>query len=276
MAQYGSIVNVFGKKNILPVADAGKDRVVSGNASVTLDGTNSYDSDGNVTSYHWLQTGGEPFITLSDVDGPNPSFIAPANIKNDTNILFQLIVTDNDGGNSTDDMNVLIKNTTLPKIQGTIILEPVPRILSARQIYEFKGLLNLSSIPEGSYIQIRNGKGEPYDELITFGPVNKEGKFVASWTAEPRDELLNIHAAYVDISGNTFRSEIFPVKVMGFASNPGQSIQNYQTSTNLEEPQPSNREPFIEIHYNEWDKDSLNVYVMSNDPSSQKYIHIAM
>jgi hypothetical protein len=69
-AQYGSMINIFGKNNILPIADAGEDKVVLTNVSATLDGTKSYDPDGSISSYQWLQAQGEPFITLVDTDTP--------------------------------------------------------------------------------------------------------------------------------------------------------------------------------------------------------------
>ena len=85
-AHYGIPIQIIGKKNMLPVANAGTDRVVKGNVSVILDGSKSFDPDGNISSYHWLQVNGEPFVTIADVDTPKPSFVSPANIKNDTNL----------------------------------------------------------------------------------------------------------------------------------------------------------------------------------------------
>jgi len=36
----------------------------------------------------------------------------------DTKVTFRLIVTDNNGSNDIDDVTILIKNTTLPKVAG--------------------------------------------------------------------------------------------------------------------------------------------------------------
>ena len=267
--QYGATIKVGGKKNLLPVADAGEDRVVNGNISVILDGTKSADPDGSISSYHWIQVSGEPFVTLAGVDTPHPSFITPSNLRNDSNISFRLLITDNDGANSTDDVNVLIKNTTLlPKVEGTVILEPVPKTLSAGDYYEFKGTLNLTKIADGSYVQIRNGEGSQYDELLTFGPVESGGIFTAPWTAVPREGLLNIYATYTDIGGNVYQSESFPVKVLHFKSNPGAATKDANTS-NRPVKAGSNLEPFMEVHYSDWNKDHLNVYILAINPSAQ-------
>lgn len=112
------MVEVAQKDTLPPISNAGEDQIVSGNVTVTLDATKSSDPDGTISSYQWLQTNEEPFISLAGVDTPNPSFISPSNLGNDTMVTFRLIVTDNNGANDTDDVTILIKNTTLPKVAG--------------------------------------------------------------------------------------------------------------------------------------------------------------
>jgi hypothetical protein len=112
------LVEVAQKDTLPPISNAGEDQIVSGNVTVTLDATKSSDPDGTISSYQWLQTNEEPFISLAGVDTPNPSFISPSNLGNDTMVTFRLIVTDNNGANDTDDVTILIKNTTLPKVAG--------------------------------------------------------------------------------------------------------------------------------------------------------------
>jgi len=82
-------------ENLPPVANAGPDQSVAANATVTLDGSRSFDPEGNPITFNWTQTGGTPVM----ITGPTtvrPTFVAP----NVTGILmFQLIV--NDGKNSS-------------------------------------------------------------------------------------------------------------------------------------------------------------------------------
>ena len=46
------------KINTSPVANAGYDRSVQAGDKVLLDGSSSYDTDGNVLQYHWKQISG--------------------------------------------------------------------------------------------------------------------------------------------------------------------------------------------------------------------------
>ncbi len=94
------IVNIVSVNNA-PAANAGPDQSVNEGALVYLDGSGSIDSDGDVLSYHWTQTGGAS-VTLSDPASVNPEFetffVDPAG----ESLTFQLTVTDLYGLKSTD------------------------------------------------------------------------------------------------------------------------------------------------------------------------------
>jgi 6-phosphogluconolactonase (cycloisomerase 2 family) len=272
MAHFGIPVEIIGNENIAPVANAGNDIIVSGNRSVSLDGSRSFDPDGNIISYHWTQVRGEPFVTIAEVDTSRPSFISPSNIKNDSTITFELRVSDNQGANSTDNMLVTLRKTIVPVLNGTLTLEPLPRVLSSGQLFEFKGMLNLSRIPDGSYVQIRNAIPGKRGELLTFGPVGKDGKFTAPWTAAPRNELMSIYASYVDIGGNEYKSNSSLVRVVGFKSSPGLSNQFLDSKPSNSEAKSGGPSAFMEVHFSDWTHDHLNVYISANDPPSQKFI----
>ena len=49
------------------MADAGENQIVNEDTLVTLDGNNSYDNDGNITSYSWIQSDGEPSVTRPEM-----------------------------------------------------------------------------------------------------------------------------------------------------------------------------------------------------------------
>jgi len=73
-----------------PVADAGPDQLgVKTNIVVTLDGSGSYDPDGDSLSYEWIQISG-PSISLSDSTAVNPTFTPILT----GDYLFQLTVSD--------------------------------------------------------------------------------------------------------------------------------------------------------------------------------------
>ncbi|HEU4411075.1 MAG TPA: S8 family serine peptidase [Polyangiaceae bacterium] len=96
------VANVF--LNLKPVANAGQDRIAPPGASVTLDGTASYDPDGTVVSYAWTVTtcftiDGPCDLTLDGADTATPQFQAPASPGI---IALELKVTDDAGAATTD------------------------------------------------------------------------------------------------------------------------------------------------------------------------------
>lgn len=88
--------------NQAPVADAGDDQTVTdtndnGSEDVTLDGSDSSDSDGNIVSYEWSASG----VTIPDGATPTASF--PVGTTTVT-----LTVTDDDGATDTDTVEVTV------------------------------------------------------------------------------------------------------------------------------------------------------------------------
>ena len=77
--------------NTPPVANAGPDATVDQNLPVTLDGSRSFDADGDALTYAWTQIGGPP-VALSDPTLPKPTFTAPP--IDGAVLTFQLIVND--------------------------------------------------------------------------------------------------------------------------------------------------------------------------------------
>jgi hypothetical protein len=97
--------------NLAPIASAGNMQEVSTNQSVNLNGLGSYDPDGNVTSFQWVQMGGDPSVKLQDSDTIQPTFIAPM-VSNKSLLTFELKVTDDMGLTDTDYTVVSVSNTT--------------------------------------------------------------------------------------------------------------------------------------------------------------------
>ena len=98
--------------NRAPTANAGADQSVPEGTRVQLSGSGS-DSDGSIAGYQWMQTAG-PAVSLSDPGIANPSFTAPA-VDADTALVFQLVVTDDDGAHSApDSLTVTVRNLPPP------------------------------------------------------------------------------------------------------------------------------------------------------------------
>ncbi len=89
-----------------PIAHAGADKVASIGESVILDGSQSYDPNGTIVEYSWVQTAG-PEVTLSNTNGVQTVFTVP-DVNRSTAWTFQLSVTDNDGETGTDFINVKV------------------------------------------------------------------------------------------------------------------------------------------------------------------------
>jgi hypothetical protein len=76
--------------NKAPVADAGTTQIVNEGATVSLDGSESTDADGNSLSYNWIAPAG---ITLGSATSSMPTFVAPM-VDKDTDFYFSLSVND--------------------------------------------------------------------------------------------------------------------------------------------------------------------------------------
>ncbi|HEY7757039.1 MAG TPA: hypothetical protein VIA08_02285 [Nitrososphaeraceae archaeon] len=90
------------------IADAGNDRTVSEGTSVILNGSNSKSNQSVILSYAWKQIP-NPNITIGGANTMIWSFMAP-NVSTDTTLTFELVVTDDRGITSTDEVNINVRD----------------------------------------------------------------------------------------------------------------------------------------------------------------------
>ena len=99
--------------NMPPVADAGPDQTLLEGVTVTLDGTNSTDPDGDAVSYLWEQTDGPTVVLLDTADG-SVTFTAPDVGPDGASLSFKLTVSDSTGLQSEDDCIVNVSWVNIP------------------------------------------------------------------------------------------------------------------------------------------------------------------
>jgi hypothetical protein len=95
-----------------PVANAGPDQIIECNrgGTVTLDGSASFDPDGEPITYAWKQVSGTT-VSLT-VSGATATFTAaPPGVYE-----FQLTVTDTNGASASDNVVVTVRDTTPPNL----------------------------------------------------------------------------------------------------------------------------------------------------------------
>ena len=93
--------------NRAPTADAGSDRTVDTDATVTLRGSGT-DPDEDALTYSWEQTAGTT-VTLSSMSISGPTFTAPSS---PATLAFKLTVTDSLGQTATDTVTFTVIQTT--------------------------------------------------------------------------------------------------------------------------------------------------------------------
>ena len=95
--------------NQAPNAVAGGSQTVNIGDTVTLNGNQSNDPDGDNLSYEWTQTLG-PAVTLSSADTSSASFTAPT-VGSDTLLRFELRVSDTFGLEDVSTASVTVRST---------------------------------------------------------------------------------------------------------------------------------------------------------------------
>ena len=94
------------KSSTSPIAHAGGDITAAISDTVSLNGSQSYDPNGTISTFAWVQTSGLVVnINLSESEKAN--FTVP-DVNRTTTFRFKLTVSDNDGEEASDFVNVVV------------------------------------------------------------------------------------------------------------------------------------------------------------------------
>lgn len=127
--------------NMPPVANAGLDQVFNTRISnVELNGSNSYDADGSITSIQWLQTAGPTTCSFSSAN------TLQTTVSNVCNGVFQFVltVTDNLGAVAKDTVQIIVDVNQLPIAKAgddKVVAEGAALGLSASASYDPDGYI---------------------------------------------------------------------------------------------------------------------------------------
>jgi predicted esterase len=142
-------VNVLPETNIAPVANAGSnDEVSLPNASIKLNGRDSYDQDGIIASYSWVKISGPGGVTITNSGTATPSIVGvTAGVYE-----FRLTVKDDKGATASDVVMI------------TVIAAPVVPVENAAPVAD-AGVDQSIAFPESTVI-IDAGKSSDNDGTI--------------------------------------------------------------------------------------------------------------
>ena len=112
--------------NSPPTAAAGADQNVPESTVVDLDGTGSFDPDGDALTYSWTQTGGQN-VTLNGADTAQPSFTAPDVAAGSPQTLTFELTVDDGTDSATDSVDIVVaESATSVTVAGKLQYEFVP------------------------------------------------------------------------------------------------------------------------------------------------------
>ena len=227
--------------NNSPSANAGSSfEVNEGVSDISLDGSASVDKDSTgIASYAWEQIGAGPTVSINDSASASASFTSPL-IDSDTELTFQLTVTDNDGISANDSTIITVNNypTALAGVSTNKLNEGESVILNGTASDTDGGTLTHSwhSITDAGAIGSLLAETEDYE--FTAPEVDADTSYTFRYTVtdndgasvSPNDIVLSVNnSPTASVNSTAIVNEYQTGDLDGSSSNDvGGAIFNYQ------------------------------------------------
>ena len=190
-----SVINI----NEVPIANAGGNQEVPENVVVSLSGGGT-DSDGSVESFVWRQLSGAP-ISLRDSTQSIASFTSPT-VTDDSSLVFELEVTDNDGGVATDELEIIVnKSSTILSLSPEVVEQGDLVVISGEKFSGTEGV-TFGGIPVGSFEVVNDGRIDAVVGVGISGNVSVESE--ARGKADFQAITVTDYQCENDVNGNIF------------------------------------------------------------------------
>ncbi|SVD58243.1 uncharacterized protein METZ01_LOCUS411097, partial [marine metagenome] len=209
---------------------------------VTLNGSGSYDPNGNIIAYEWTQTGGT-VVTLLDEEAEITAFTAPST---NGDLVFKLTVYDNDLNAAIDEITISVGyGTPIQDIQcpsdlsqGTYCYETsmagdevstygvVTHVLAAGHSSEGNFFLQQPGVDECAGIYIRDFDIVPNvgDELTLTGTVNEYYSFT---------QIIDVTSSSSSPTGNSITPLAITTATLGIdCSLEGEELEGMLVKVN--------------------------------------------
>ena len=202
---------------IPPVAEAGSDHVIAPGITVTLDGSNSYDPDGTISSVLWEQVSGATQVNLSTPTELMSEFTTPA--AEGELLTFKLTIKDNDNLSSNDTVTITVNKPEAPVADAgpdQIVTEGGTVALNGLSSYDPDGTI--------ASVQWEQLSGEPLVDLTT--PTDLTTDFTAP-AVDTEGAVLTFKLTVKDndnlVSEDTVDVTVTPLAVSAASSEGGGS-----------------------------------------------------
>jgi Flp pilus assembly protein TadD len=205
-----------------PAVNAGINQTVNAGDVVTLDGSKSVDPDNDQIKYLWKQVAGTPAVTINGAGKPIAVFTAPKDISSDTDMIFELTVTDDKNATNSDTVKVTDKYI-LPPNALPVANPGMNQTVNSGDYITLDG--TASNDPNGT---IASYSWKQTDGLTVelYNTTNPTANFFAPTVSE--DTTLNFSLAVTDDKGTTSPSDVVTITIK---PAPGATTTTNMTTT---------------------------------------------